>query len=137
MKSKRITFTPGHIIPDGQSLSGHQKLPALTLPDGSQILLYDFDPVASHGRRYKRRALKLPTLDTRYEFGAWIEKTYNHQVEKPNFSGYLHDELTRTAGKLSWLLEAVKAGAEVSADDIREIRTQLMMARTAIKNVKP
>ncbi len=72
-----LTFTSGH--PHSQ---GGTVVPAITLPDGSQITLHGFDPIV--GNRYTKRAKKeLPTLDTRNEIGAIMVKAYNEAVKTP------------------------------------------------------
>lgn len=137
MKIKNITFTPGESIPAGQPLSGHEKLPQLTLADGSQILLCGFDPVAAFGGRHKRRALRLPTVSTRNQFGAWIAAEYNAQQRPRISSSLVREQLEKVAGMLDYIASAPRAGIEITKDDIEHARAQVKVAKYILQITKP
>lgn len=70
------SFIFGLVIPPGLPLSGSEQSPAIVLPDGSNILLTRYD-AACRPRQYKRRAKRLPTLETRNKLGAAMVEALN------------------------------------------------------------
>ncbi len=80
MKNKPLQFLPGRV--DKTQQGQVEVLPAIVLPDGSEILLHGFDR-ACGPRQHKRRKKNLPTLADRNELGQKLVDSINGHGAKP------------------------------------------------------
>lgn len=68
MKTSLLKFNPGR-AENAANRGTVEVLPAIIMPDGSEILLHGFDR-ACRPNQHQRRKKKLPALDVRNELGA-------------------------------------------------------------------
>lgn len=79
MKTSPLKFNPGRVekVANGGTL---EVLPAITMPDGSEICLMGFDR-ACGPNQHKRRKQNLPTFETRNALGAELVAMHGRQQQ--------------------------------------------------------
>lgn len=99
----KLVFNSGTRETNGH---GIEIMPSVQLPDGSAVCLYQHDPACSP-RQHKRRAKRLPTLDTRNELGALFAAAPEYKQAAELFEQFLASLpkgwLARTAADIGLL----------------------------------